>query len=209
MKRNIIFVIELFFTTLALMAAQKIVFLLRYASLSAEAAPLDRLRTIWHGLSLDATVAGYVVALPLLMTIAAIWLPSRRWHTATHVFLLVCAAAVAVIFAVNLGLYEYWAFPLDASVFQYLASPKEAAASVKPGEWAGYTFAAVAYFAVMAACYRGLLRGYHPEAKTEKRIGGSITLLFLGGCVFLAIRGGGECGYGKHIESLFRQQHVS
>lgn len=190
MKRNIIFVIELFFTTLALMAAQKIVFLLRYASLSAEAAPTDYLRTVWHGLSLDATVAGYVVALPLLMAIAAIWLPSRRWHTATHVFLLACAAAVAVIFAVNLGLYEYWAFPLDASVFQYLASPKEAAASVTPGEWAGYTFAAAAYFAVMAACYRGLLRGYHPEAKAEKRITGSIIMLFLGCCVFLAIRGG-------------------
>lgn len=190
MKRNIIFVIELFFATLALMAAQKIVFLLRYAALSAETAPLDWLRTIWHGLSLDATVAGYIVALPLLMALAAIWLPSRRWHTATHVFLLVCAAAVAIIFAVNLGLYGYWAFPLDASVFQYLASPKEAAASITPSEWAGYTFAAVAYFAVMAACYRRLLRGYHPETKSEKRIGGSITLLFLGCCVFLAIRGG-------------------
>lgn len=190
MKRNIIFVIELFFATLALMATQKIVFLLRYATLSAEAAPLDWLRTIWHGLSLDATVAGYIVALPLLMALAAIWLPSRRWHTATYVFLLVCAAAVAIIFAVNLGLYGYWAFPLDASVFQYLASPKEAAASVTPSEWAGYTFVDVAYFAVMTACYRRLLRGYHPETKSEKRIGGSITLLFLGCCVFLAIRGG-------------------
>lgn len=192
MKRNIIFIIELFFATLALMAAQKIVFFVRYATLSAGTPPLDYLRTVWHGLSLDATVAGYIVALPLLMTLAAVWLPSRKWHTATHAFLLVCATAVSVIFAVNLGLYGYWAFPLDASVLQYLASPKEAAASVTLGEWTGYTAVAVAYFVVMAACYRRLLRGYHPETKTEKRIAPSIILLFLGCCTFLSIRGGGR-----------------
>ena len=190
MKRNIIFIIELFFATLALMAAQKIVFFVRYATLSAGTPPLDYLRTVWHGLSLDATVAGYIVALPLLMTLTAVWLPSRKWHTATHAFLLVCATAVSVIFAVNLGLYGYWAFPLDASVLQYLASPKEAAASITLSEWTGYTAVAVAYFVAMAACYRRLLRGYHPETKTEKRIAPSIILLFLGCCTFLSIRGG-------------------
>ncbi len=191
MKRNIIFIIELFFVTLVLMASQKIVFFIRYAALCTDIPPIDYLRTIWHGLSLDATVAGYIVVLPLLMALAAVWLPSRKWHTATAAVLLAYSATVAIIFAVNLGLYGYWAFPLDSSVFQYLASPKEAAASVTPGEWIGYTVIAVAYFTVMAVCYRRLLRGYHPESKSGNRIITSVTLLFLGSCVFLAIRGGG------------------
>jgi len=190
MKRNAIFVIELFLATLGLMAAQKTAFFIRYADLAAGIPPVDFVRTIWHGLSLDATVSGYIVALPLLMTLASVWLPSKRWLTAIKWVLTACAAATAVIFAVNLGLYGYWAFPLDASVFQYLASPREAAASVTAGEWVGYTAAAVAYFALVETCYMRLLRGFDTRKRVGKRAIDSAVLLILGCCVFLAIRGG-------------------
>ena len=73
MKRRLLFLLAVFAATTLLMALQKPVFLLFHAAQAAEAPLAERLLVLWHGLSLDMTVAGYVTALPLLATLASLW----------------------------------------------------------------------------------------------------------------------------------------
>ena len=194
MKRNILFIATLFFTTIALFVVQHIVFLVRYASLATGVSVAEIIATLRHGLTLDASVAGYVVALPLIIVLAATWLPAKWWRGVIWWYLVAVSALVALIFTGNLGLYEYWAFPLDASVMQYLATPKEAAASVTAWQFTGYALVAVVCFAVSALCYRLVLRIFEPTAGATLQLGkravATSIFILLGGFSFLAIRGG-------------------
>ena len=192
MRRNFLFILALFATTVGVSMLQKPIFLLWYSSLADGASLGELCAVVWHGALLDLTVAGYVTALPVLLTIAAVWFPHRVWRRVVQWYLVVAATVLSVAFSVNMALYEYWAFPLDASLLQFLATPKEAMASVTPWQFMLYFALAVGCFAVVWLCYRAVLRLFAPEARVRISVRGLSTLLLvlLAGFDFLAIRGG-------------------
>lgn len=187
--RNLLFIIALFAVTLAMTALQKPLFLLRYASLAAGASFGELAAVIGNGLRLDLTVTGYIVATPILVVLANTWFAGRWARTLLKIYLPVTAALSAIAFAVNLGLYEYWAFPLDGSVLQFLATPKEAAASVTVGQAVSHTLIAAAYFAAVQFCFSRTLRLLRTD-RSGHRIVQTVLLLLFAGLDFLAIRGG-------------------
>ena len=166
---NLLFLGALFAMSLLVMAIEKPLFLLWYHAQAAEASAAELALVVWNGLKLDQTVAGYITALPHLLVIAAV---------------------AATAFAANLALYEYWAFPLDSSVLQYLASPKEALASVTAGQLLLQLLVAAAVFGGMAWCYLRVLRLYDPARRSTHRAGSTLVLLLAAGVLFLPIRGG-------------------
>ena len=187
---NQLFLGALFAMSLLVMAIEKPLFLLWYHAQAAEASAAELALVVWNGLKLDQTVAGYITALPLLVVLAALWIPGRWSRSVLKGYLLVIAAVAATAFAANLALYEYWAFPLDSSVLQYLASPKEALASVTAGQLLLQLLVAAAVFGGMAWCYLRVLRLYDPARRSTHRAGSTLVLLLAAGVLFLPIRGG-------------------
>lgn len=187
---NLLFLGALFAMSLLVMAIEKPLFLLWYHAQAAEASAAELALVVWNGLKLDQTVAGYITALPLLVVLAALWIPGRWSRSVLKGYLLVIAAVSAMAFAANLALYEYWAFPLDSSVLQYLASPKEALASVTAGQLLLQLLVAAAVFGGMAWCYLRVLRLYDPARRSTHRAGSTLVLLLAAGVLFLPIRGG-------------------
>ena len=187
---NLLCLGALFAMSLLVMAIEKPLFLLWYHAQAAEASAAELALVVWNGLKLDQTVAGYITALPLLVVLAALWIPGRWSRSVLKGYLLVIAAVSATAFAANLALYEYWAFPLDSSVLQYLASPKEALASVTAGQLLLQLLVAAAVFGGMAWCYLRVLRLYDPARRSTHRAGSTLVLLLAAGVLFLPIRGG-------------------
>ena len=187
---NLLFLGALFAMSLLVMAIEKPLFLLWYHAQAAEASAAELALVVSNGLKLDQTVAGYITALPLLVVLAALWIPGRWSRSVLKGYLLVIAAVSATAFAANLALYEYWAFPLDSSVLQYLASPKEALASVTAGQLLLQLLVAAAVFGGMAWCYLRVLRLYDPARRSTHRAGSTLVLLLAAGVLFLPIRGG-------------------
>ena len=187
---NLLFLGALFAMSLLVMAIEKPLFLLWYHAQAADASAAELALVVWNGLKLDQTVAGYITALPLLVVLAALWIPGRWSRSVLKGYLLVIAAVAATAFAANLALYEYWAFPLDSSVLQYLASPKEALASVTAGQLLLQLLVAAAVFGGMAWCYPRVLRLYDPARRSTHRAGSTLVLLLAAGVLFLPIRGG-------------------
>ncbi len=193
-RKKTTFVFALFGVTVLMMALQKPLFLMRYWSMAGDATATDWFRVVWYGLTHDVTLAGYVTALPLLASIASLWvrMPERIWTKVMRVWLYAVSILTAAIFAVDLGLYEHWGFRIDATVLIYLTDPKDAAASV---DWmtglSGFALFAVWAWGMMW-CYRHVADLFDGDPVLPHRTAVWLTLagLFLGGLDFLAIRGG-------------------
>ena len=176
-----------------MMAVQKPVFMAYYAVEAAGAGFRGWIDVLWHGLTLDMTVAGYVTALPILVTLLSLWLrlPEKVWRGVLTTWFVLVAVTTAVIFAVDVALYEHWGFRIDSTVLIYLADPEEAMASVD--FWLGVrqTLLAAAYAAGMIWVYRRIL-GVFDGRTVGWRVAslGSLAVVMLAGFDFLAIRGG-------------------
>lgn len=192
-KRKIAFVPAVFFATVGMMAAQKFVFLAWYAHLSASAAWGELAAVVAHGLKLDLTVAGYVTALPLLATLVSLWvrLPARPWRGIVTGYFVVVSALTAVIFAVDLALYEHWGFRLDATVLIYLSDPKEAMASVDVWTGVRQTLVCILWAVGMIWVYGRVMRLFDGERPGRWAAAAwSVVLLLFAGLDFVAVRGG-------------------
>ena len=193
MRRKLAFPIAVFAATVVMMAVQKPVFMAYYAVEAAGAGIRGWIDVLWHGLTLDMTVAGYVTALPILVTLLSLWLrlPEKVWRGVLTTWFVLVAVTTAVIFAVDVALYEHWGFRIDSTVLIYLADPEEAMASVD--FWLGVrqTLLAAAYAAGMIWVYRRIL-GVFDGRTVGWRVAslGSLAIVMLAGFDFLAIRGG-------------------
>lgn len=186
MKSRILYLAALYTALIALFAVQKPLFMMYNATEALT--PGDYAEVILHGLSLDASTAGYLTALPLLVLLISVWtgeMALRRWM---RPYLVVIAVVMAIVFVVDTALYTFWGFKLDATVFNYLDSPSEAFASVSVGFIALRVVAMMAVASAMA----WLLIRLTPKrlARCKRHIATTLLLLLMGGGLFVAIRGG-------------------
>lgn len=192
MKRRLTFVAALFFTTVLAMVLQRVAFLLYYHAIAAQYTLSELCQSIWHGLRLDCTVAGYVTTLPLLLCIIAIWLPlsQRLWRSVLITYLTAISVAVSAIFAVDMALYEFWGYRIDGSILIYLASPRDAMASVELWQAVRQTFIFATSVAMMVYAYWTITKLFDKQINKHGRLVQSIVLVLIGGVLFIVIRGG-------------------
>ena len=104
MKKRILFLLALYFMWLPLLAIQKPVFMLYHHALASGCSLIDYLKVITHGLLLDCTIAGYLTALPLLMTLVSVWLPGSFYRKLLKGYFGIMAVLIAAIFSVDVAL---------------------------------------------------------------------------------------------------------
>lgn len=193
MSRKLLTIVATYLTTVVLMALQKPLFLLWYAERAAEATSAELLGVSLNGLLLDSTVAGYICAIPWLVMLAGIWItiPQGAMRRILNIYFFAIAVVASLMVAVDFGLFRHWGFRLDSTIIPYLATPKEAAASVTWSDLWPTVLLFFAYAALMIAIWRGVAKIYRSErASILRRAGQTIIWLIVGGLIFLAIRGG-------------------
>lgn len=131
MKDRLIGFIKTYCLFVCIFVLQKPLFMLFYKSLYPDASCADWFSVIWHGLPLDLSLAGYLTAIPGFLFITSVWTLSKSLHRIWCGYFLFISVLISIIFTVDLGLYEYWGFRLDATpLFYFFSSPKDAVASV-------------------------------------------------------------------------------
>ena len=187
-----LFLLPLFFITLIfIFILSKIGFLLYNYELYSPFHIVDYLNVIINGLRHDASIAGYVSAIPGLMLIATIWVSTNKIKWIKNIYFGLVAVLLSIILVVDTILYEYWGFRLDSSVLFYLESPKEALASthwtVNIGGFLIVTLLSFFLFKVFNFVFK---RDAQIFASWKKRLAISFILLFEVALLFLPIRGG-------------------
>ena len=150
----------------------------------------DMFQVVCHGLPLDFTTTAYLF-IPVFLLV---WL--SRWVNMPHLSLILriyealIAVALSLITVADSCLYTFWDFKLDATVFNYLDSPRGAAASVS----IGYLVVAFLVVASVAALLFWVLRWVTRPDLGRRIVGlrwwGDVGYLLFAGVLFLCIRGG-------------------
>lgn len=167
MKKRIIQFLTTYFLFVLLFVLQKPIFMVYYHDLYTNVSLGDYFRVMWHGLPLDLSLAGYLTAIPGLLLIASAWTNSSILRRIRQGYFGVIAFIMACIFIIDLGLYGFWGFRLDATpVFYFFSSPKDAMASVSfwfvlLGILSMLIYAAILYFIF----YCVLIREKKPSAR--------------------------------------------
>lgn len=194
MKERLIGFIKTYCLFICIFALQKPLFMLYYRSLYEDSSCADWFSTIWHGLPLDLSLAGYLTAIPGFLFIASAWTLSKVLYRIWCGYFLFISILLSIIFIVDIGLYEYWGFRLDATpLFYFFSSPKDAVASVSLWMVMGGIIAMAVYAAILYAVFYGVLL-------RKKRLLGmklpycrlrvSGVLFLMTGILFIPIRGG-------------------
>lgn len=151
----------------------------------------DYLSVMWHGAGLDATTTGYLTILPFVLTVASVWFRHMPFRKIMTPYYIVVMLLISVVFVSDLSLFAFWESKLDASVFIYIDSPKNAMASVS----GAYIAARVALMLGLTALMSGLLWLVTPRNLTKINMIGqqlltTLCALPVGALLFLVIRGG-------------------
>lgn len=192
MRIRLSYLIKLYLLLLLIFVFQKPLFLYLGKPDSSSYGHSDYLNVIHSGLLLDVPVTGYLVALPLLVVIVSCWLSFalrlRRWLSWYYA---VTATVISLVFVADLSLYPFWKFKLDATIFYYTDSPKDAFASVSVWYITLRVMVILAYAAAIFIIMRkSTPRVLPPLDGRNRRICLTAGLIFLTVPLGISIRGG-------------------
>lgn len=194
MKERLIGFIKTYCLLLCIFVLQKPLFMLYYQSQYTDLSCMDWLSAIWHGLPLDLSLAGYLTAIPGFLFMISAWTIAKGLHRIWCIYFLFISILLSVIFIVDLGLYEYWGFRLDATpLFYFFSSPKDAVASVSIWTVLIGLVAMVAYAAILYGIFYGVLlqkKSFLRMKLPYRSLRVSGALLLMTGLLFIPIRGG-------------------
>lgn len=189
MLRYILKFLAIYLTFVLVGAIQKPVFLIFHGGEWLSAA--DWFEVIYHGLSMDCTVAGYLTAVPGLLMVAGIWLPHRAWlQQIMRGYNAVAAVLMSLAAVANIGLYGHWGFPLDVTpVFYFTSSPSAAAASATMGEIIGAIVGFLIYTDLIFMSLYLIDKHITVDVWRQRPVATVVGLLLVG-LLFIPIRGG-------------------
>jgi phosphoglycerol transferase MdoB-like AlkP superfamily enzyme len=192
MKERIYGLIQTYLLYVLFFVVQKPLFMLFHHSLYADTTFGQWLQVMWHGLPLDLSLAGYLSAIPAILYILSVWTHSKRVLSFWLGYYVITTALLCLIFVVNVALYGYWGFPLDATpLFYFFSSPTDALASISVWQallgilaWIGIATLATTLFVWREK------RNWEKLKLPYRRVTVSSVLLLLTASLFIPIRGG-------------------
>ena len=187
--------IALYFVFVLLFIVQKPLFMLYHWDVFSVYDFSQWLNVIWYGLPHDLTCAGYVMALPFVLTLVDIWIPGQ-WHVLfMRWYLRLIIIPLLLIFFVDLELYSHWGFRIDSTALGFFLDNPVSAIGYAP-VWAIIVFPlvlAVLWWLLQKALIRFYSRDYEYPFDVpflNQLLRRSAIAILLCGLLFVAIRGG-------------------
>ena len=90
--------------------------------------------TFTHGIKLDISAIGYIVLIPALLAIPALYFNGSWYRIFLKIYTFLFIVFASAIMTGDAVLYKYWGFRMDFTPFLYLETPKEAIASANTFE---------------------------------------------------------------------------
>lgn len=190
MKNRLLFLLTTFIAFLPVFAIQKPVFMVYHHSLASGATLSDYLKVIFHGLTLDMSIAGYLTIIPVLLILFSVWITGDYLRVALKSYFLLVAILIAAIFSIDIELYSYWGFRLDTTPFFYLKTPKDAFASIPVHTFIIQILLFLVYAGGICWLFWKLVVPILNNKFVRHRLWGSLIVLIFGGILILPIRGG-------------------
>jgi phosphoglycerol transferase MdoB-like AlkP superfamily enzyme len=171
---------------------QKILFVLMHGSVNGGVDGVEFLQILYHGLSLDMSMSGYLTVAPLLLLIASVGVSSKWLMRIFDIYFWIMLSIVVFVTVVDMMLYAHWGFHLDSAVLLYIRNLKGVFAGISGSEiFAGLSAVVVLAF-FLCYGYAFTIRNtlYRLPSSLRYRVKTGLVLALLTGALFLPIRGG-------------------
>ncbi|UCH14535.1 MAG: sulfatase-like hydrolase/transferase [Bacteroidales bacterium] len=109
----------------------KLLFLCYHNSQSFELSFIDWSNILVHGIRLDLSSIGYILAFPVVVLMFTSFLKNNLLYYVLNVYTLIIIVTTVVFTTIDLELYKYWGFRLDNTPLLYINKPGEMLASVR------------------------------------------------------------------------------
>jgi phosphoglycerol transferase MdoB-like AlkP superfamily enzyme len=192
MKGRIYGLVQTYLLYVLFFVVQKPLFILFHHSLYTGTTVGEWLQVMWHGLPLDLSLAGYLTAIPAILYILSVWTHAKRVLSFWKGYYVITSALLCLIFVVNVALYGYWGFPLDATpLFYFFSSPTDALASISVWQALLGVLACIVTAALTSRLFiRRQKQNWRKLKLPYRRLTVSGVLLLLTASLFIPIRGG-------------------
>lgn len=184
----------LYISLIAIFILQRIGFVCCYYSSLGDISFSEILSAMYAGLSLDASMSGYLTVLPLLLGVVRLGVKNKSVEIVEKVYYGIVAFIISLVTVLDIALYSYWGFRLDMTpLFYFFSSPSSAMASATIGE----TILSLAIFAILTFSVWKFLTVITSKFTVtqltggfKSKIGAVAIVLLMFGLLFLSIRGG-------------------
>jgi phosphoglycerol transferase MdoB-like AlkP superfamily enzyme len=147
--------------------------------------------TFTHGTKLDISATAYIMVIPVLFLIPAIWLKGEWFRHFVRIYTWIILLISLVIIVGDAKLYSYWGFRMDYTPLLYLNTPQEAAASVTTGQIILFCFSIVLFTVVFGLLYNRLIDRRFSYLKIVKyKLPVTLFFIILLCSLIIPIRGG-------------------
>lgn len=147
--------------------------------------------TFTHGIRLDISATAYILILPLLATIPAVWIKGDWYRHFIRIYSWIILFISSVIIAGDAKLYSYWGFRLDYTVLLYLKTPQEAAASVTTLTIIVFCLTFISMTVLFGLIYNRIIdRMFSGSAVIRNRLPVTLFIVVLICSLIVPIRGG-------------------
>lgn len=193
MKQRIFLFCSIFIFFIFIFIIAKICFTLINASIGGGVSFSDQLDILYNGLPLDMSMSGYLTALPVLLLIPSIWISPKILSKIYTVYFAIILFIISLVTISDIGIYPFWGFHFDSSIFLYLKKPAEAMASASILQMMLGVLGVAAFFIGTFYLYILVIRTQVrrlevPKFRQEWKV--ALVLLLLTALLFLPIRGG-------------------
>lgn len=172
--------------------ADKVFFMLFHWEQTAEQGFTNIFKVLWNGFLMDVSMAGYLVLIPGIIVILSFFF-IKGLQNSLKIYYLIFCFLINIIVITDINLYSFWGFRIDATVFNYINSPKEAAASVSAFRIIMICAAIIIWTLLQYYFLRKILLKFFPN-RTPKFVKTKIISAFcwilLLGILIIPIRGG-------------------
>lgn len=196
-RRQLKFLTATFMISLFLSVANRVFFIIYNSGLLTGVSMKELAGCFIHGLELDASIAGYITAIPALMCIIAAWLPAggkRVWKRILGIYFIFMTGVVAVIETADIGMFGDWLCRIDSQIYIYTLKEMMASVSLVNGlagaAYALITIAAGVWMYRKAVCRWFIPSLEQPHSGKGARFLATGTMILTCGVLFLFIRGG-------------------
>ncbi|NMC38157.1 MAG: sulfatase-like hydrolase/transferase [Bacteroidales bacterium] len=147
--------------------------------------------TFTHGIKLDISATGYIMILPLLALLFYIWTEGKWYKIFLKWYSLLILLVASMIIVADSVLYTYWGYRMDYTPFMYLATPKEAAASVSTISIVVMVSVILLITTISGLIFNRIFRFFfnHP-VRHDLKIPATLLFMILCGSLIIPIRGG-------------------
>lgn len=171
-----------FAVTVVMFLIQRSCFMAFYPEIYSNVTSSDKFQALWHGLSMDCSVAGYLTIVPLLLSMVCIWFPERMQTFNIQMskdrnaslemasretilgrkairaivigYSILCALVLSAIAILDGELYPVWGFKLDINPFYYLVtSPQTVWASISTSQLLWGICSVIGFAAIWTVVY--------------------------------------------------------